>query len=152
VREGMTERLGGSAAANLAQEMNNILRLGWPRPGPAPVEPEPVPASATSPAQGRDWSATIALVHQAAEAMRVIEERAHKAEARGKALAERAAEEMRTLEKRLEAAEAARRHAEARARAAEADAQEAEAWLTRLQEEIVTHLVHRRDRNRTNAA
>jgi hypothetical protein len=28
----------------------------------------------------------------------------------------------------------------------------AEAWLMRLQEEIVTHLLNRRDRNRSNAA
>ena len=99
----------------------------------------------------RDWSAALDLVHDAAEAIRITEERAQAMESRAQTLAERATEELQAAVVRIQAAEARAKAAEARALEAEARAKEAEtrakdaeAWLVRLHDVIVEELPSRR--------
>ncbi len=99
----------------------------------------------------RDWSAALDLVHDAAEAIRLTEERAQAMEARAQTLAERATEELQAAAMRIQAAEARARAAEARAQEAEARAKDAEAWLVRLHDVIVEELPSRRSALGQNA-
>lgn len=98
----------------------------------------------------RDWSAALDLVHDAAEAIRVTEERAQAMETRAQTLAERATEELQAAVVRIQAAEARAKAAEARAQDAEARAKDAEAWLVRLHDVIVEELPSRRPGASTN--
>lgn len=93
----------------------------------------------------RDLAAALDLVHQAAESIRVTENRAQDMEARTRALADRATEELRLAESRIQAAEARARAFEERALQAEARAQEAEEWLKRIHDVIVEELPPRID-------
>ena len=113
----------------------------------------------------RDWGATLGLVHQAGELIRVTEQRLEEAEARGQSLVQRAMDELRAaetriqmLETRLKAAENLARDADSRAkdvetrlkdselriREAEGRAKEAEEWLSRFHDAIVDDLATKR--------
>ena len=113
----------------------------------------------------RDWGATLGLVHQAGELIRVTEQRLEEAEARGQSLVQRAMDELRAaetriqmLETRLKAAENQSREADTRAkevetrlkdselriREAEGRATEAEEWLSRFHDAIVDDLATKR--------
>lgn len=115
----------------------------------------------------RDWGATLGLVHQAGELIRVTEQRLEEAEARGQSLVQRAMDELRAaetriqmLETRLKGAETQAREAEGRtkelearlkegelrAREAEMRAKEAEDWLSRFHDAIVDDLATKRRR------
>jgi hypothetical protein len=113
-------------------------------PPPRDAAPEP-PCERERDAPGRrDWSAALDLVHNAAEAIRVTEERAEAMESRAQTLAERATEELQAAALRIQAAEARAKAAEARAQEAEARAKDAEAWLARLHDVIIEELPTRR--------
>ena len=88
----------------------------------------------------RDLAAALDLVHQAAESVRVTENRAQDMEMRTRALADRATEELRLAESRIQAAEARARAFEDRAVQAEARLHEAEEWLKRIHDVIVEEL------------
>lgn len=87
-----------------------------------------------------DWSASLELVRQLAEAMRTSADRLHKVEARAQAVVQRAAKELEHAQARIEALEVRLRASETREKQAEARAKEAEEWLRRMHETIVEAL------------
>ena len=93
-----------------------------------------------------DWSASLSLIHEAAEAMRATAERAQKIEARAQELLRRARQEMENTHVQINALEARLRAAEIREKQAEARAREAEEWLRRIHEAIIGQLPAGMDR------
>ena len=78
----------------------------------------------------RDWSASLDLIHEATEAIRISEERSSELEQELERTAARALERAETLEAQLAAAQN-------RAELAERRAAEAEEWLARLHDAVV---------------
>jgi small-conductance mechanosensitive channel len=93
-------------------------------------------------AQGgeRDWSAALALLHRAGEAIRANAERAETMEAHARALWARASEEIERAQARINELEARLQAAEARAAAAEAQVAETREWAGRIHEAIQAEL------------
>ena len=139
--------------------MEKVLRLAL---GP---KDQMMETRSSSGSPKRDWGATLGLVHQAGELIRVTEQRLEEAEARGQSLVQRAMDELRAaetriqmLETRLKAAENLARDADSRAketetrlkdselriREAEGRAKEAEEWLSRFHDAIVDDLATKR--------
>jgi DNA repair exonuclease SbcCD ATPase subunit len=144
--------------------MEKVLRLAL-GPKDQLADPRPTGASSSTGGPKRDWGATLGLVHQAGELIRVTEQRLEEAEARGQQLVQRAMDELRAaetriqmLETRLKTAESQARDAESRAkeiegrikdaemraRDAEGRAKEAEEWLSRFHDAIVDDLATKR--------
>ena len=140
--------------------MEKVLRLAL-----GPKDQMTEPRSSASGYPKRDWGATLGLVHQAGELIRVTEQRLEEAEARGQSLVQRAMDELRAaetriqmLETRLKAAENLARDADSRAkdmearfkdselriRESEVRAKEAEEWLSRFHDAIVDDLATKR--------
>ncbi|WP_375458212.1 hypothetical protein [uncultured Enterovirga sp.] len=92
----------------------------------------------------RDIAQAIDLVHEAAQSIRVAEDRARDGEARTQALLQRATEELKSAEARVQAAEARARTAETRSQEAEARLREAEDWLRQVFSAISEELPLRR--------
>jgi chromosome segregation ATPase len=120
-------------ATGISDNLEQIFSLVEKRIGPAPSRP-----------QGENdkpnWSASLSLVHQAAEAMRVAAQRTQETEARAQDLLRRAREQLESAQARIDALEARLRASENRAQATEARAQEAEDWLRRIHEAITGEL------------
>lgn len=87
-----------------------------------------------------DWSKSLSLVQQTAEALRASAERVQKIEERSQAMLQRAAKELQSLHARNESLEARLKACEARENQAEARAREAEGWLRRIHEAIEKEL------------
>lgn len=127
-------------AEKVSEGIEKVLRFAMP-----PRAGEPGPAGRSSaPMTAREFAAAIDLVREAAEAMKVAENRTREAEARTQTVAQRAAEELKSAEARLQATEARVRTAEARAQDAEARAQEADSWLRQILSTISEELPVRR--------
>ena len=120
VSDGLTKMLGQVRAPDDERGMSQ------PRSGANPVKP--------------DWSASLDLVRQTAEAMRASADRAQKMEARTQALLQRAAKELENAHERIETLEAKLRACEAREKQAEARAKDAEEWLRRIHDAIAEEL------------
>lgn len=95
-----------------------------------------------SPDQGKrgDWSASLRMVHQAAEAMRAATAQAQATEARAQKLLQNAKAELQGAHARIQSLEAQLRAADKRVQDAEKRAQEAEEWLRQLHESIMSEL------------
>lgn len=127
---------------------NSILMRAWQanvaRPGDKVISFSPAlsdTASAdggTPPLPQRDWTSAIDLVQEAAEAIRISEERAVELENQLRSVIGQAEEEVRQLQKTLAASQQMVSQAEDRARRAEARAQEAESWLVRIHDAVFT--------------
>lgn len=92
----------------------------------------------------RDITHAIDVVHDAAQSIRLAEERARDGETRSQALLQRATEELKGAETRVQAAEARARSAEGRAQEAETRLREAEGWLRQIFAAISEELPTRR--------
>ncbi len=115
----------GSAPAKESAGVQAAIRIVSPKPkAPQPAAAGVVPA-------GRDWASAIELVNEAAEAVRLADERANAAERYSQELAQYYTEQAKaselkiaTLEKRLEMTET--------------KAREAEEWLIRFHDAIMS--------------
>ncbi|HEX8166922.1 MAG TPA: hypothetical protein VF601_14205 [Beijerinckiaceae bacterium] len=87
-----------------------------------------------------EWATSLALVHQAAEAMRAGADRWHEVETRAQALLARATKELDAAQRRIAELEARLRASEAVQKKTETRAKEAEDWLRRIHEAIVGEL------------
>lgn len=135
------ERSKRFARADIAEAMDNVLRLGLAgKEQSGPV----APGANRNVRVRREWAAALDAIHQAAEQLRATDDHARDVEARGVTLVERALKELKIAEGRIEAAEAATRAAEARCREAELRAKEAEEWVSRLHDEILSNLISAR--------
>jgi chromosome segregation ATPase len=110
----------------------SMLRASGEEPGANP--------SRSGEKQQPDWSASLDLVRQTAEAMRASADRAQKMEARTHAVLQRAAKELESAHARIEALEARLRASEGREKQVEARAKEAEEWLRRIHDAIAEEL------------
>ena len=88
----------------------------------------------------RDWSAALALLHRAGEAIRANAEQAEKMEAHARALWARASEEIERAQARINELEAHLQASEARAAAAEAQVAETREWARRIHAAIQAEL------------
>jgi hypothetical protein len=94
------------------------------------ISPKPkVPVTPVTPPAGRDWAAAMDLISEAAEAVRLAEERAASAEHYSQELAEYYNEQSKTAEAKIAALEK-------RLETSEAKAREAEEWLVRFHDAI----------------
>lgn len=124
----------------VSEGIEKVLRFAMP-----PKSADPGAASRPAgPMTAREFAAAIDLVREAAEAMKVSENRTREAEARNQALAQRASEELKAAEARIAAADARTRAAEARAQESEARAQESDSWLRQIFATISDELPVRR--------
>jgi hypothetical protein len=113
-----------------------------PSPSPAPnVSPAPIPPvasippahstiSASSAHPNRDWAAAVELVNEAAEAVRLADERAIAAERYSRELADYYGEQIKTAEARIAVLES-------RLKTSDGKVREAEEWLVRFHDAIV---------------
>ena len=108
--------------------LEKVLRFSMPG---RQSEPE-VARDKLSGFSARDIAVAMDLVHQAAQSIRLAEDRAREGEARTQALLHRATEELRNAEARLLAAETRARAAEIRAEDSDTRAREAENWLRQI--------------------
>lgn len=128
---------------------NSILMRAWQanvaRPGDKVINFSPAMSDNASAADGgtpalpqRDWVSAIDLVQEAAEAIRISEERAVDLENQLRSVIGQAEEEVRQLQKSLASSQQSLSQAEERARRAEARAKEAETWLVRIYDAVFT--------------
>lgn len=128
---------------------NSILMRAWQanvaRPGDKVINFSAAMSETASAADGgapslpqRDWVSAIDLVQEAAEAIRISEERAVDLENQLRSVIGQAEEEVRQLQKTLAASQQMVSQAEDRARRAEARAKEAETWLVRIHDAVFT--------------
>jgi len=89
------------------------------------------PKAPVNPPSGRDWSAGVDLVAEAADAVRLADERANSAERYSQELVTYYSEQVKTAEMKIAALEK-------RLEVSEAKAQEAEEWLARFHDAIMT--------------
>ena len=87
-----------------------------------------------------DWSASLTMVHQAAEAMRATTAQAQAIEARALKLLQSAREELQSAHAMIQSLQTQLQAAEKRVEDAERRAQEAEEWLRRIHESIISEL------------
>ncbi len=87
-----------------------------------------------------DWSASLGLVQQTAEALRASAERVRQMEERTQAVLQRVAKELQNAHARIDALETRLRASEAREQDAEARARDAEEWLHRIHEAMAEEL------------
>lgn len=137
--DGLTPRLRARLddAAQISR-LEKVLHVAFPSREPVggAVEPSPRPS-------GRDFSAAVELVRDAAEMIRAAEARAHEAEQRMEDLVQRATEELKSAEARVQAADQRVRAAELRSEEAEQRLREAEEWLARIFDVISEELPNR---------
>lgn len=119
-----------------AEVLEKVLRFSMP----VRSSDQEVSRDKLSGLSARDIAVAMDLVHQAAQSLRVAEERAREGEARTQALLHRATEELRTYEAQLVATETRARAAEIRAEDSDARALEAETWLRQIFETISEEL------------
>lgn len=93
-----------------------------------------------APVQRRDWAAALTLVQEAAEAIRLSEERVEELRRDADDQAQQHHADLTALHSQLLAAQREIEAANQRARAAEQRAAEANDWLTRLDDAISAHL------------
>ena len=86
----------------------------------------------------RDWVSAIDLVQEAAEAIRISEERAVDLENQLRNVIAQAEDEVRQLQKTIASNQLLLSQAEDRARRAETRAKEAETWLVRIHDAVFT--------------
>lgn len=86
----------------------------------------------------REWASAIDLVQEAAEAVRISDERATELEAQLRNVVEQAEGEMRILQQKNSTLQVSLNQMEDRARRAEARAKDAETWLVRLYDAVFT--------------
>ncbi|WP_156386687.1 hypothetical protein [Aureimonas sp. Leaf454] len=101
----------------------------------------PAPAAQAWPASApsRDWTAALALVQEAAEAIRLGEERIEELRREADEQAEQHHADLKALHAQLVGAQREIEAANHRARAAEQKAREAIEWLSKLDDAIRTH-------------
>ncbi len=128
---------------------NSILMRAWQanvtRPGDKIINFSPATSDTASASDGgtaslpqRDWVSAIDLVQEAAEAIRISEERAVDLENQLRSVISQAEDEVRQLQKTLASNQVLLSQAEDRARRAEARAKEAETWLVRIYDAVFT--------------
>ncbi|KQQ30905.1 hypothetical protein ASF53_17545 [Methylobacterium sp. Leaf123] len=126
---------------------NSILMRAWQanvtRPGDKIINFSPATSDSASDGGAaslppRDWVSAIDLVQEAAEAIRISEERAVDLENQLRSVITQAEDEVRQLQKTLASNQVLLSQAEDRARRAEARAKEAETWLVRIYDAVFT--------------
>ncbi|HEX8417917.1 MAG TPA: hypothetical protein VF641_09980 [Methylobacterium sp.] len=113
-----------------ARNVEPFVALKMAPRGPMQDEPH-------KPADERNWSSALDLIHEATAAIRISEERSSDLEQELERVLAQAQERARLLEVQVAVAERRTEKAEERVRAAEKRANEAEAWLARLHDAIV---------------
>ncbi|QXX73604.1 hypothetical protein [Methylovirgula sp. HY1] len=95
------------------------------------ISPAPkTPTAAPSAPVGRDWAAAVDLINEAAEAVRLADERANSAERYSQELAQYYNEQAKTADAKIASLEK-------RLESSEAKAREAEEWLIRFHDTIM---------------
>ncbi|MBB2963793.1 TolC family protein [Methylobacterium sp. R2-1] len=128
---------------------NSILMRAWQanvtRPGDKVINFSPATSESASSSEGgasvlppRDWVSAIDLVQEAAEAIRISEERAVDLENQLRNVISQAEDEVRQLQKTIASNQLLLAQAEDRARRAETRAKEAETWLVRIHDAVFT--------------
>lgn len=102
--------------------------------------PAPAQSSTLSQTPRRDWAAALTLVQEAAEAIRLSEERNEELRREAEEQAQQHHSDLTALHGQLRAAQREIEAANQRARAAEQRASEANDWLTRLDDAITANL------------
>ncbi|GJE70644.1 TolC family protein [Methylorubrum podarium] len=134
------------AAKDAPSSGNSILMRAWQanvtRPGDKVITFSPAGSEGGSSSEGgasppqRDWVSAIDLVQEAAEAIRISEERAGELENQLRNVIAQAEDEVRQLQKTIASNQVLLAQAEDRARRAEARAKEAESWLVRIHDAV----------------
>ena len=122
--------------SRMGDELKTILSLVHnPKEGDGPNS-----SLSQDKADAPNWSASLDLVHQTAEAIRAGADRVRKVEARSQALLQRMAKELQSTQARIETLEAQLSASETRAKQAETRAKETEAWLRRIHNAMAEEL------------
>ncbi len=116
----------------MADNLQQFLSLTGQARARDPNQSSTPPAEPAQP----NWSASLSMVHQAAEVMRASAERAQTVEARSQEVLQRASQELRNAQAKIKTIEEQLHASETRAKAAEARAKEAEGWLQRMHDAI----------------
>lgn len=122
--------IGVEPSARLRREINKANLTGVRRPAGADI---PVDGMENTKRTGQ---ATLDLVRQTVQVIRIAEDRGQALADRGQQLAQRAIEELKTAEARIRQLEDRLRHAEQRAK-------DAEEWLVRVHDAIKRNLIDR---------
>jgi hypothetical protein len=122
--------IGVEPSARLRREINKANLTGVRRPAAPDI------AVDGNEATKRTGQATLDLVRQTVQVIRIAEDRGQALADRGQLLAQRAIEELKTAEARI-------RQLEERLRQAEQRAKDAEEWLVRVHDAIKRNLVDR---------
>lgn len=117
---------------------DSSIRIISPKPkmtsAPIPAMPAaaitPATPASTSSHVARDWAAAVELVEEAAEAVRLADERAQAAEGYSQELADYYGQQVKTAEAKIAILES-------RLKASEAKVREAEEWLVRFHDAIM---------------
>lgn len=131
VENASRERETTSAAAWLMRGRTDAVLHAVETLVPLKQVADEAPANEPGPAQRRNWSSTLDLIHEATTAIRISEERTTELENELQRTVAQAIEREQSLEGRLA-------QSLVRAELAEKRASEAEEWLARLHDAVVT--------------
>lgn len=121
-------------------KVTSLSSISARSPAFAAEEQEAQPVAATPAAPRRDWAAALTLVQEAAEAIRLSEERVEELRREADVQVQQHHADLTALHGQLLAAQREIEAANQRARAAEQRAAEANDWLTRLDDAISANL------------